>query len=576
MPLATANPNASATAKAILNWFSDLPSRSDNRVVIGQFGSYGDGTSDVTAQNQLNKIFNASGVYPALTGMDYARWDNHPNHFNDFTEPNEWMKQKWNEGYLISCSWHAWNPFTNSASSVAYQAYPLENLYTTGTAENTTWMSMLSYIADALEDLQNSGVVVIWRPLHECNGGWFWWHQSEPASKYINLWRHMFNYFTNTRGLNNLLWLYNGNRNNNQWNRRVTYYYPGANYVDMVGYDVYLSRTTTRNEDPILANQWQEYSDCVATGKPVSWSEFGPTPSDSSGWQAAPHDSTIVIRDIKALYPQVTMVQWWEYIWQLGNQANIPQLLNDSWSITRNELPDFDQNAPPDSTPAQVILSSPGNGTVSTDPRPAFSWASAAGATTYRIQIDDNPDFSSPFIETTTGATSFTPSLDIVNGTHYWRVRGENSTLVGAWSSARSVVISSVSAPPVPSAPTLNSPAAEAQLTDTSPTFQWSEASGASGYYIYISASATFETIMLTGQTSATQYTFPSPTNDLPNGTYYWRVRGYNSSGNGSYSATRSFTITSETNAPPISIPTVDAEGVCNPTLLYRGTTFPH
>jgi len=46
-------------------------------------------------------------------------------------------------------------------------------------------------------------VVVLWRPFHEMNGDWFWWGGKDP-DVFIQIWRHMFDYFTKTKDLDNL------------------------------------------------------------------------------------------------------------------------------------------------------------------------------------------------------------------------------------------------------------------------------------------------------------------------------------------------------------------------------------
>ena len=88
-------------------------------------------------------------------------------------------------------------------------------------------------------ELQEAGVVVLWRPLHEAAGNygkwggtgkaWFWWG-SEGPEPYIALYRNMFDYFTNEKGLHNLIWV---------WNGQEADWYPGDKYVDIVGYDIY-------------------------------------------------------------------------------------------------------------------------------------------------------------------------------------------------------------------------------------------------------------------------------------------------------------------------------------------------
>ena len=75
-------------------------------------------------------------------------------------------------------------------------------------------MQELDQLAAGLEELKEAGVVVIWRPFHEMNGDWFWWGAKPPA-EFVKVWRHMFDYFTNTKQLDNLLWAYGPNHREN-------------------------------------------------------------------------------------------------------------------------------------------------------------------------------------------------------------------------------------------------------------------------------------------------------------------------------------------------------------------------
>ena len=55
--------------------------------------------------------------------------------------------------------------------------------------------------------LKNANVAVLWAPFHEYQpSGWFWWSKG-TATQFIQLWQYMYNYLTNTKGLNNLVWL---------------------------------------------------------------------------------------------------------------------------------------------------------------------------------------------------------------------------------------------------------------------------------------------------------------------------------------------------------------------------------
>ncbi|MFR5757995.1 MAG: glycosyl hydrolase [Bacteroides cellulosilyticus] len=58
----------------------------------------------------------------------------------------------------------------------------------------------------------------------------FWWG-SDGADTYKKLWRYMFNFFKE-KGINNLIWV---------WTTQTkdVDFYPGDEYVDIIGRDIY-------------------------------------------------------------------------------------------------------------------------------------------------------------------------------------------------------------------------------------------------------------------------------------------------------------------------------------------------
>ncbi|MBP3923079.1 MAG: beta-mannanase [Ruminiclostridium sp.] len=84
-------------------------------------------------------------------------------------------------------------------------------------------------IAKQLKRLADADVPVLWRPLHEASGGWFWWG-AKGADAYKKLWIYLYEELTYKYGCNNLIWVFNGQ--NDSW-------YPGDEYVDIVGEDIY-------------------------------------------------------------------------------------------------------------------------------------------------------------------------------------------------------------------------------------------------------------------------------------------------------------------------------------------------
>ena len=119
-------------------------------------------------------------------------------------------------------------------------------------------------IAAELKKLAAAGVPVLWRPLHEAEGGWFWWGAKGPEP-FKGLWRLMFDRFTRTHGLHNLIWVFTAG-NKPEW-------YPGDAYVDIVGADSYPSDPG----DP-LSGTWEALRQTFDGKKLLALTEFGGVP----------------------------------------------------------------------------------------------------------------------------------------------------------------------------------------------------------------------------------------------------------------------------------------------------------
>ena len=128
-------------------------------------------------------------------------------------------------------------------------------------------------------------------------------------------------------------------------------------------------------------------------------------------------------------------------------------------------------------TPPAPALSSPPDGSTTGDDTPTIAWTSASGATSYRIQVDDDAGFSSPQVDLSTSSTTYTPGSALADGTYHWRVRASNACGGSPWSVARSLTVDTPC--PTPPAPALSSPPDGSTTGDDTPTFAWASASGA-------------------------------------------------------------------------------------------------
>lgn len=90
-------------------------------------------------------------------------------------------------------------------------------------------MRDIDAIAVQLKKLQASNIPVLWRPLHEAGGKWFWWGAkgSGPA---ISLYKIIYDRITNYHNINNLIWI---------WSTPEPDWYPGNYRVDLIGFDSY-------------------------------------------------------------------------------------------------------------------------------------------------------------------------------------------------------------------------------------------------------------------------------------------------------------------------------------------------
>ena len=61
-------------------------------------------------------------------------------------------------------------------------------------------------VSEKLKELQDKGISVIWRPLHEASNGYFWW--GKTAASYKWLWSLLYQRQTNYHKLNNLIWVW--------------------------------------------------------------------------------------------------------------------------------------------------------------------------------------------------------------------------------------------------------------------------------------------------------------------------------------------------------------------------------
>lgn len=310
--LCTPNPSSQA-----VNVYDFLKENFGSKVISGTMAN---------VNNNLDEakwVYNQTGKWPALTCIDYIHLMNSPANwinYSDITDLKDW----WNNNGLVAAMWH-WNvPKSQGDSEYTFSSlettFKTSNAVIEGSWENTVVKADLEKIAEYLGLFQKEGIPVIWRPLHEGAGNlyaysggsaWFWWG-ADGASAYKNLWVYMFDYFQ-SKGLDNLIWVWTTETGDSD-------FYPGDNYVDVVGCDVYPSinihdsqLTYFNNAIKVCNKKIVALSECGGIPNPDQmyakgdmWSWFMPwygtyTESDevngTTYWKEVMANSIVVTRD---------------------------------------------------------------------------------------------------------------------------------------------------------------------------------------------------------------------------------------------------------------------------------------
>ncbi len=184
--------------------------------------------------NEAQWVYDNTGKWPALTCFDFI---DHPipnSGSVQYNAPFNLGKAWWNNNGIVALMWHWRDPLSkDGAFYTANTTFDVSKITNTSSQEYIEMVKDIDTIAQYLKDFRDAGIPVIWRPLHEAAGGWFWWG-AKGAAPCKALWQLMYDRMVNYHGLNNLIWVWTTNTNADALD-----WYPGHNYVDIIGMDIY-------------------------------------------------------------------------------------------------------------------------------------------------------------------------------------------------------------------------------------------------------------------------------------------------------------------------------------------------
>ena len=229
-PLITPQPSAN-TAKL----YKFLLDNFQKKIISGVMTLKSLSTLTGNQQNEISWLYERTEKKPALLGLDFMDHTGigQPERMNNPDLVKDAITWKNSNGIVALC-WHWRDPSHNTNEFYTNrQNFDPRKIFDPDCDDYKAMMRDMDIVAGYLKELKAKDVPVLWRPLHEASGRWFWWGSQGPdACK--KLWQVMYDRFTKEHSLNNLIWVWTSNATNSALD-----WYPGDNYVDIIGLDIY-------------------------------------------------------------------------------------------------------------------------------------------------------------------------------------------------------------------------------------------------------------------------------------------------------------------------------------------------
>ena len=343
------NPHASQKTRDVLKLLYDLPNRAEHRVMSGQVIRPLDESPRGTSRpyreidDRVQMLYDRFGTWVGIVGAEYSDWGTawgtqHQRILS--AELNPSLIAHSHKGGIVALHFHPLSPRNGQDKDTV----TADDVLKPGPIHDH-WMRLLYDAAAGLRELRDNDVVVLWRPMHGSDLGWWWGGASMSNADYRRIWAHMVDYFSNVWGLDNILYVqswYGGGIYAD-----ITQLYAGDSNVDVVGID----------HNATFA-QPGEYESMLSFKKVFGISESWVFTDDPSA--QGTFDMRRVIEDIRRLWPRCAFFVQFDHPRYPNNHigANLfsGELLADPWILNAPIL-GAERKLPFDTTPPLVTVS---------------------------------------------------------------------------------------------------------------------------------------------------------------------------------------------------------------------------
>lgn len=299
-------------SKEAVNLYNFLKENFGQKVISGAMANYSTGIEEA------QWMFDNTGKWPALAGFDLINYTTSWG-AEKYPEMKSNVENWWNNNGIVSIMWHWRDPLKQSDEFYTEKtSFDVSKINDPNSDEYKAMLADMDAIALYLKQFQEAGIPILWRPLHEASGGWFWWG-AKGAGPCKTLWKLMYDRLVDHHQLNNLIWVWTSDAAGNALD-----WYPGDEYLDIIGMDIYPGE----NQHGSQYIAFDKVKEMYGGRKILALSECGSIPS------------------IDAMFDYGDTWSWfmpWNGEYTRSDKHNgaayLSNLLNDERVITRDEMP---------------------------------------------------------------------------------------------------------------------------------------------------------------------------------------------------------------------------------------------
>lgn len=273
------NENAGKAAREVMNFISGCYGK---YIITGQYAADED-------NSELDLIYRTTGKYPVIrfSNLTVPR-GSYDDSYKDVEACADWYRN----GGIPCVSWF-WNaPSEKSSFRTEETDFRLSDamtdidiamlsqeeirgLYGEGKISAGCYSLILDIdsMAGQLTSLKNKGVPVLWRPLPEGSGDWYWWGADGPEA-YKWLWKLLYDRLSVYFELNNLIWIWNGQSES-------TLVDPST--YDIAAVDIY--RSGEKDYGSSYYENFAAVQKFAGSKKPIALAECGSVPDVDSAYR---------------------------------------------------------------------------------------------------------------------------------------------------------------------------------------------------------------------------------------------------------------------------------------------------